>query len=193
MRVARIYAYVVGRLAGLLRRVRLMHYKLLGVTFVGEAWIQQIEIPRNHDAIRIGKGVALDRGVVLLAIAKNANALPVIEIGRSAYINRATIIDALERVSIGENVAIGPGCYITDHDHGFSLDAVVLSQALTSSPTVVEDGVWLGAHVIVLKGVTIGRNSVIGAGSVVTRSIPPETLAHGCPAKVVRKIESLAN
>jgi acetyltransferase-like isoleucine patch superfamily enzyme len=186
--MTRLYSLVVSRAAGVKRRLRRLHYRWLGVTFVGKAWIQDIEIPRNHGAIRIGNDVALDRGVVLLAINKKLSA-PVIEIGECAYVNRSTIIDALERVYIGKNAAIGPGCYITDHDHGFNLGAPVLNQALTSAPTIIEEGAWLGAHVIVLKGVTIGRNSVVGAGSVVSRNIPPETVAIGSPARVIRKLE----
>jgi acetyltransferase-like isoleucine patch superfamily enzyme len=58
-----------------------------------------------------------------------------------------------------------------------------------SLPVVLEQGVWLGARVTVLKGVTIGRSSVVAAGSVVTRDIPPGVLAGGMPAKVLRKLE----
>jgi len=57
-----------------------------------------------------------------------------------------------------------------------------------SAPIILEDNVWLGARVIVLKGVTIGEGSVIGAGSVVTKDIPPRSLAVGMPAKVIKTL-----
>jgi maltose O-acetyltransferase len=57
-----------------------------------------------------------------------------------------------------------------------------------SAPIILEENVWLGARVIVLRGVTIGKGSVIGAGSVVTKDIPPGVLAAGSPARVIRKL-----
>ena len=58
--------------------------------------------------------------------------------------------------------------------------------AVVAQPTIIEDGVFLGDHVVVLKGVTIGRGSVIGANSVVTRDVPPLTIAAGMPARAIR-------
>jgi acetyltransferase-like isoleucine patch superfamily enzyme len=58
-----------------------------------------------------------------------------------------------------------------------------------SAPIVIEDDVWLGANVMVLKGVTIGARSIIGAGSVVTKSIPSDCIAAGTPAKVIKSLK----
>ena len=80
-----------------------------------------------------------------------------------------------------------PRCYITDHDHGTELGTPILDQPLVSAPTVISDGVWLGAGCIVLKGVTIGKNTVVGAGSIVVRDLPPDIVAEGRPARAVRK------
>ena len=65
-----------------------------------------------------------------------------------------------------------------------------LQQPFIESPTKIEDKVWIGANVTVLKGVTIGKNAVIGAGSVVTKSIPENAIAIGAPAKVIRYKEN---
>ena len=83
---------------------------------------------------------------------------------------------------------IAPNCYITDHDH-FWLDPndpPRFSTRLLHAPTRIGDNVWLGEKVSVLKGVTIGRNCIIGSNSVVTRDIPPYSVAIGSPARVVR-------
>jgi acetyltransferase-like isoleucine patch superfamily enzyme len=112
-------------------------------------------------------------------------------IGGGTYINRNTVLDAAESLIIGRECAIGPGCYLTDHDHGCAPDTAPLSLPLVSKPTRLEDRVWLGANVVVLKGVTIGTGSVIGAGSVVTRDVPPGCVAVGNPARVIRTLEGV--
>lgn len=167
-------------------RTRNLFFRLQGLKTDGYIWMQKISIPRNHKAVSIGTNVALDQDVVLLAVSK-PDGKPQIEIGESTYINRRTIIDASHSVMIGKRVGIGPMCYITDHDHGTELGKPILEQDLIASPTIIEDDVWLGFGVIVLKGVTIGQGSVIAAGSVVARSIPENVIAEGRPARVVRK------
>src|SRR5262249_21496594 len=79
-----------------------------------------------------------------------------------------------------------PGCYLTDHDHGVDPSLAPLAQPMVGAPTRLGDEVWLGANVVVLKGVSIGDRAVVGAGSVVTKDIPPDAVAVGVPARVVR-------
>ena len=167
---------------GAASRLRAVYFRMLGVRIDGRAWLRAIEIPRGHRDIRIADGVQLDRGVVLL-VSGESTGVQKIAIGRAAYINRATMIDASERIEIGANAMIGPFCYITDHDH-----AAGSADALVSKPTRIGERVWLGAHVTVLKGVTIGDGSVVGAGSVVTKSLPARVVAVGNPARVIREI-----
>lgn len=169
-------------LQGIASRARAVFYGLLGVKFEGACWLRAIEIPRGHSDIRIGDGVALDRGVTLLISGESRGAEKVI-IGRTAYLNRATMIDASERIEIGANAMIGPFCYITDHDH-----VIGSADDLVSAPTRIGERCWIGAHVTILKGVTIGEDTVIGAGSVVTRSLPARVIAVGNPARVLREI-----
>jgi acetyltransferase-like isoleucine patch superfamily enzyme len=126
----------------------------------------------------------LDDGVILLSSGSPSRGNK-ISIGKGAYINRYTMIDAHESIIIGPECMIGPYCYITDGDHGMALDIPVGNQPMTTAPVLLEEGVWLGAGVKVLKGVTIGRGAVVGAGAVVTRSIPDEAIAVGVPAKIV--------
>ena len=109
-----------------------------------------------------------------------------IDIGPGTYLNRGTIIDATVSVTVGRDVAMGPNCYVTDHDHGTAPGLTPLEQPMVSRPTRIGDRAWLGAHVVVLKGVTIGDGAVVGAGSVVTRDVPPGAMAVGVPARVVR-------
>jgi acetyltransferase-like isoleucine patch superfamily enzyme len=177
--------------AGLASRCRNVYYRLRGVRLQGYVLLRAIEIPRNHTDIEIEGGASLDRGVVLLCSGSSGNDAK-IRIGRGTYINRNTMLDASEQLEIGRECAIGPGCYLTDHDHGFNPHLPPLALPLVSVPTRLEDRVWLGARVVVLKGVTIGTGAVIGAGSVVTRSIPAHCVAAGVPARVIRVIDPAA-
>ena len=81
---------------------------------------------------------------------------------------------------------IGPHCYITDGNHGFRAGATVKSQSMESTPVVIGDGVWIGAQVTILAGVTIGPHAVIGAGSIVTKDIEANAIAFGSPAVTKR-------
>ena len=103
-----------------------------------------------------------------------------------------------ERLTIGNNVNIGGNCTIMDTDvHQLDylvrrgekpLDAKDARTTIQSAPVTIEDDVWIGANCMILKGVTIGARSVIGAGSVVTKSIPADCIAAGNPCKVIRKL-----
>ncbi len=172
-------------IGGMISRWRNAYYKSLGVKIQGYCWMRQIEIPRNFTDIEIESSCAFDRGIVLLCSGESS-AHPKIRIGASTYINRNTFLDATESITIGKECAIGPGCYITDHDHGQDLSLSPLAQPMFSKPTRIGDRVWLGANVTVLKGVTIGENTTVGAGSVVTKDLPAGAIAVGVPAKVIR-------
>ena len=108
-----------------------------------------------------------------------------LEIGNSVFINRGTTISASQLVRIGNNCQIGTHCVIMDNDLHSIEDHL---ERPRPSHVIIEDDVWLGTRVIVLKGVTIGKGSTIGAGSVVTKSIPPRSVAAGVPARVIRKL-----
>lgn len=171
--------------AGLASRKRNVYYRLLGVKLQGYVWLRDIEIPRNHPDIELEAGCALDRGVVLLCSGESLKHSK-IYIGTGTYINRRTFLDAAESIIIGQNCAIGSGCYITDHDHGIDPSLPPLKQSLVTQPTQISDRAWIGANVTILKGVTIGEQAVVGAGSVVTKNIPSGTVAVGVPAKVMK-------
>ena len=95
-----------------------------------------------------------------------------------------------DSVTIGDNVKIGACVLITDTD-AHPMDYMArrnTNEGTKSAPIVIEDDVWIGAHSVVLKGVTIGARSIIGAGSVVTRSIPADCVAAGNPCRVIRRL-----
>jgi acetyltransferase-like isoleucine patch superfamily enzyme len=100
-----------------------------------------------------------------------------------------TAIGADVEIVIGRNVMCGANTVITDTDaHPVDAQKRLAGEPGKAIPVRIEDNVWLGMNVVVLRGVTIGRNSVISANSVVTRSIPADVIAAGHPARVVGNI-----
>jgi acetyltransferase-like isoleucine patch superfamily enzyme len=169
---------------GTASRLRNQYYRALGVRLDGYVWMRRISIPRCWADIRLGANVALDDGVVIV-IGGPPRADKIV-IGANTYVNRYTIFDAHRQLHIGERVMIGPHCYFTDADHSTDPESSVQVQPMRHKPLIIEDEAWIGAHVTVLPGVRIGKGAVLGAGSVVTRDIPPMAVAIGSPARVVR-------
>ena len=109
-----------------------------------------------------------------------------LEIGNGVFINYGASLSAHQLVRIGDGCQLGSYACLMDNDYHSVEDREKPSE---SRPIVLGRNVWLGVRVIVLKGVTIGDNAVIGAGSVVTRDIPANCMAAGVPAKVIRTFE----
>ena len=111
-----------------------------------------------------------------------------VETGTDCFFNYGTTFLDEAPIRFGNHVFVGPHCGFHTAIH--PLDAARRNAGLERAlPITVEDDVWIGAQVCVLPGVTIGRGSVIGAGSVVTRDVPPGVVAAGNPCRVLRKIE----
>ena len=144
----------------------------------------------NAKDISLGEGITLCGGAWIDCFRSYAGVdfEPRLEIGDGTYIGHRSHIMAIGRMTIGKDVMIADGVYISDNLHGYENPAVrVQDQPLKHAPVIIEDEVWLGENVCVLPGVTIGKHSVIGSNSVVTRSIPSFSVAVGTPAKVIRR------
>lgn len=110
-----------------------------------------------------------------------------IELGENFYANYNMIILDCAKVEFGDNVFIGPNCTFNTPQH--PLDVETRIKGLEYAFKIkIGNNVWLGSNVVVLPGVTIGDNSVIGAGSVVTKNIPSNVIACGNPCKAIREI-----
>lgn len=120
-------------------------------------------------------------------IIRTYNKNAVIEIGDNSGIN-GSVIAAAEKIIIGNDVLIGFNCYISDTDN-HAIDPILRHSGKPETAQIfIEDNVWLGVNVVVLKGVTIGKNSVIGANSLVLSNIPENVIAIGNPCRVIKKI-----
>jgi len=113
-----------------------------------------------------------------------------IRIGAGTYLNLGVQIAAVELVEIGDHCMFANGSFVTDGNHRFDDPTMPITWQgfTTKGPTRIGDNVWCGANVVITSGVTIGDRCVIGANSVVTESLPPNTIAAGVPAKAIREI-----
>lgn len=148
---------------------------------------------RNQKYIEIGNQFTTGFGCRIEAYPKNKEV--VLKIGKNVQINDFVHITAMESVVIGENVLMASKIYISDCSHGsYSGDEndsnpniAPADRPLFSKPVLIEDNVWLGEFVSVLPGVTIGKGTIVGANSVVSRSLPSYVIAVGTPAKPIKK------
>lgn len=148
-----------------------------------------IEIDAGATLISTSRDTAL--GVSHPVVLRTLKPSAVIRVGRDTGISGGSICAAVS-VTIGQRVLIGADCTITDTDF-HAIDDVPrrflpIPEGLASDRVVIEDDVFLGTRTIVLKGVTIGQGSVVGAGSVVTSSLPPGWVCAGVPCVPVRPI-----
>ena len=128
--------------------------------------------------MKIGKNTSIHYGCFITGSENGA----LIEIGNNSVINRFSYLDGRFLLKIGNNVNISHYSIIQTltHDANSSEFKGVIGEVL------IEDDVWIGTRAIVLQGVTIGRGAVIGAGAVVTKNIPPYSIAVGIPAKIIK-------
>lgn len=110
-----------------------------------------------------------------------------LHLGENSSIGANSYIGCVGIVTIGNSVLIGPSITIIAESHNFDCtNDLICNQGVQSLGVVIDDNVWIGANVTILDGVHIGKGSVIGAGAVVNKSIPPNSVAVGVPAKVIR-------
>jgi acetyltransferase-like isoleucine patch superfamily enzyme len=110
-----------------------------------------------------------------------------IRVGARVFISQNCTFYALAEISIGDDVMVGPNVSLITSEHPVAPSR--RRTHLLGRPITIDNGVWIAAGATVIGGVTIGENSVVAAGSVVTRDVPPNTLVGGNPARVIRSIE----
>ena len=111
-----------------------------------------------------------------------------LEIGVEASLGPGThIYEPRAGMSIGNNVLIAGGCLFSGTSHGIEANGVPMrKQPFSAKPILIEDDVWIGMNCTVLPGVTIGRGAVVGAGSLVSKDLPPAMICYGSPCQPVR-------
>ncbi|NBK98960.1 MAG: acetyltransferase [Erysipelotrichia bacterium] len=148
---------------------------------------------RGRRYMNLGKRLTTGVGCRLDAFPSEPKV--VLHVGNDVQINDYVHIGAIHSVTIKDRVLIASKVFITDHNHGsYGSDAIHTSplippieRVLSSAAVLIEEDVWIGEFVSILPGVTIGKGSIIGTMSVVTKDIPPYSIALGSPAKVIKQ------
>lgn len=154
---------------------------------------------KGKQHIKIGKFFTAGVGLRIDALSENNKHC--VEIGDNVQVNDYVHIGSVLSVKIGNNVLIGSKVYISDHNHGYYKSnkkhsnplEPPIERKLSSSPVIIEDNVWIGEFVSILPGITIGKGSIIGTMSVVTKDIPPFHIAVGSPVRLIKKYNFSTN
>jgi acetyltransferase-like isoleucine patch superfamily enzyme len=136
--------------------------------------------------LEIGRDTLLEPGC-WLTLGPKAQ----IRIGQGCFLNRETMLAAVELIEIGDHVMFANHCFVGDSDHRYDdpTKPVTWQGFEPKGPVRIGDNCWFGVNCVVTGGVQIGERCVIGSNSVVTRDLPPGVIAAGAPANVIREIE----
>lgn len=157
-------------------------HRLRGVVLGDEVVIYLgAKLLRFPSLIRLGGNVVVKSGAHLCPCNENAS----IAIGDRTTVGFNTFIYASSRISIGSDCMIAPFVYLVDSNHGIKKKFLMNQQSNTCGPITINNDVWIGAHSVVLPGVTIGEGAVVAAGSVVNKDIDPYSIVGGVPAKLI--------
>ncbi|MBE0390232.1 DapH/DapD/GlmU-related protein [Flavobacterium sp. PL002] len=148
---------------------------------------------RNKSNIDFGDQLTTGIGCRIETFPENKK--NVLKFGKNVQLNDYVHITAMNSVTIGDNVLMASKIFISDCTHGsYSGDSndsnpnsIPIDRPLSSKPIIIEDNVWLGEFVSVLPGVTIGKGTIVGANSVVSKDLPKYVIAVGSPAKPIKR------
>jgi acetyltransferase-like isoleucine patch superfamily enzyme len=169
------------------RNVKIFHANKIKV---GKTFIIQDNVFINalcKDGVIIGDNVTIQDNTTIECTGIISELGEGLIIGNNVGFAHNCFIQVRGNVQIGSNVLFGPGVYLFSENHNFDdLSIFINEQGTNRKGTIVGNGVWVGARSVILDGVNIGSNSIIAAGSVVTKNIPPFEIWGGSPAKKIR-------
>jgi len=141
----------------------------------------------SENGITMGDNVSIARDSILICTGVIAQKGTGITIGNGTGINARAYLSGQGGIHIGNEVIIGPNVKIFSENHNYAdLSRTIKAQGVTREGVVIGDNCWIGAGVTILDGVIIGNGCVIAAGSVVSKSIPENSVAAGIPAKIIK-------
>jgi acetyltransferase-like isoleucine patch superfamily enzyme len=162
-------------------RLRACRLRVRGASLGAKSRIGKHCIFQRPWCLTLGDRIQFEAQVYIKATCNEAQ----IHVGCETFIGYGTELDVSRKLFIGNHVLIAPGCFITDHSHRRAAGAIIAAQGCDHAPVHIGDDVWLGAHVVVLPGVTIGNGAVVAANAVVNRDVAPMSIVAGVPAKPI--------
>ncbi|WP_300267136.1 DapH/DapD/GlmU-related protein [uncultured Enterococcus sp.] len=151
-------------------------------------------IDRKKDYIYIGDNSTILNGARIQSFYKITGYKSKVVVGKNCFFGYNISILAGEDIIIGNGVLIASDVLITSGNHGMNpeTEKYYSEQPLVCKKVIIEEGCWIGEKVCILPGVKIGKKSIIGAGSVVTKEIPPYSIAVGSPARVIKRYDFIS-
>jgi len=141
----------------------------------------------SKEGVKIGNNVSILKNTIIECTGVIRSLGEGIEIGNNVGIAQNCFIQVRGKVKINDNVIMGPNVSIFSENHNYNNPELPVSvQGETRKGVTIEDGVWIGTRAVILDGVTVGKNSIIAAGSVVTHDVPPYSIVGGVPAKKIK-------
>ena len=163
--------------------LRKTYWRIQGAKFGRRTSIGSLYMTWPHQ-VSIGEECILERGIIFKFDGFWSPG-PRIAVGQRVFIGSGCEFNIRKAITIGADCAIASNCKFVDHDHGIALGKPRDSDPGREAEIVIENDVWLGAGVIVLRGVSIGDGAVVGAGAVVTKPVPAYEIWAGVPARKV--------
>lgn len=166
-------------------KIKHAHKISLGKTIVIEDFVEINALSKK--GITIGNNVTIKKNSIIECTGVLREIGEGLVIGNNVGIAQNAFIQVRGFVEIGSNIMFGPGVSIFSENHTFKkLDKLLIDQPSERKGVMIEDNVWVGANVTILDGVKVGTGSIIAAGSVVNRDVPPFAIVGGVPAKVIK-------
>ncbi|NDP22505.1 MAG: acyltransferase [Paludibacter sp.] len=163
--------------------IRKIWYVLQGMNIGKNTYIPKIHVTWPHQ-VSIGENCILEHDIYFKFDGIWSNG-PTIIIEDNVFIGAGCEFNIKEKVVIRNNCLIASGVRFVDHDHGLEINILMKNQPGQSGSIIINEDVWIGCNVVVLKDVSIGKGAVVAAGAVVTKSIPMNEIWGGVPAKKI--------
>lgn len=142
----------------------------------------------SNEGVIIGNNVSIQKNTIIECTGVIRDIGEGLVIGNNTGIAQNAFIQVRGKVVIGNDVIFGPNVSIFSETHIFdNPDLPVRVQGETRKGVIIEDGAWLGTRAVILDGVTVGRNSIVAAGAIVTENVPPGAIVGGVPARILKQ------
>jgi len=141
----------------------------------------------SKEGVKFGNNVSIHKNTIIECTGVIRNLGVGLEIGDNVGIAQNCFIQVRGKVIIGNNVLFGPGVSVFSENHNFGdPDLPITVQGETRKGVIIEDGVWIGTRAVILDGVRVSRNSIVAAGSIVSKDVPPYAIVGGVPAEIIK-------
>ena len=168
-------------IARLVSFCRCIFYSVLGMRIGSGTNLNRIAVTWPHK-VKIGTACMVEQGVIFKYDGPYSPGRAII-IGDRVFIGAGVEFNVKEQIKVGNDSLIGSGTRFIDHDHGFELGMLIRQQLCPTAAITIGSNCWIGANVVILKGVTVGDGAVVAAGGVLNKSIPPMEIWGGVPAR----------